>query len=76
MHNRIQLFCSEGKMTGCVTVDTLINAQQQRFIKAAVFVMELHQLIFLDAWRSCERPETISAVLLALEGVQAERDYF
>lgn len=44
-------------MTGGVFVDILIKAEQQRFIKAAVFVMEFHQLIFLDTGRSCERPQ-------------------
>lgn len=44
-------------MTACVIVDILINAQQQQFIKAAVFVMELHQLIFLDTESSCKRPK-------------------
>lgn len=44
-------------MTVGVFVGILIKAEQQRFIKAAVFVMELHQLIFLDTGRSCERPQ-------------------
>lgn len=44
-------------MTGCVIVDILINAEQQPFVKAVVFVMELHHLIFLDTERSCERPK-------------------
>lgn len=45
-------------MTGGVFVDILIKAEQRkRFLKAAVFVMELHQLIFLGTGRSCERPQ-------------------
>lgn len=60
-------------MAGCVSVDILIKAQQQRFFKAPVFVMVLQQLIFLDTGRSCERSQ-LSLLLCWLLEVSGHRE--